>query len=366
MKKIHVLLNSVLMVALLLSSSTFAQEKSDKTEKAEAKSDKKQDKKKYEFVKSRTINQSYNVSANDKLSLQNQFGKLIIKTWTRNEVKVDIKIEVTSNDQERLQEMFDNIDVKHGKDGNTVYFKTIMDKNKDNDKDEKRREGKNYSNTIDIDYEVSMPANLALKVKHRFGGLTIPDLTGEVDIDQQFGDLIAGKLSKPGDVSVRFGSAQIDAVNGGDYEFQFINNTAVIKNATGNIKVEVQHCRSNGVVIYAANTSSIDVDAQHSDVAIVVPKDMSAQYQVETHFGSFKNNSSFAIKREDDDDNDRGPKFNFNYKGSSGQGKTKITLDGNFTDFTIGHDAPPAKAKKTGTTNTNIDTRTPKRKVRSV
>ncbi|HEX6224431.1 MAG TPA: hypothetical protein VFZ52_08475 [Chryseolinea sp.] len=355
MKKIHVLLSNFLLVALLLNSTTFAQEKEDKAEK---KSEKKE-KQKYEHVKNRTISQSYNVSASDKLNLKNQFGKLVIKTWTRNEVKVDIRIEVTSNDQERLQETFDNIDVKHGKDGNTVYFKTVMDKNKD--KGDKKREGKNYSNTIDIDYEVSMPANLALNVEHQFGNLTIPDLTGPVDIEQQFGNLSAGKLSNPKNVEVRFGSAEIEGVNGGDYEFQFINNTAVIKNATGDIKVEVHHCKSNGVVIYAANTTSIDVDAQHSDVAIVVPKDMSAQFDVDTHFGSFKNNSSFTIKKEGDEDDDRrGPRFNYSYKGTSGGGKTKITLDGNFTDFVIGHEAPPAKPKKSNTTTTTA------KKVRSV
>ena len=348
MKKIHVLLSNFLLVALLLNSTAFAQEKENKAEK---KSEKKE-KQKYEHVKNRTISQSYNVSASDKLNLKNQFGKLIIKTWAKNEVKVDIRIEVTSNDQERLQEMFDNIDVKHGKDGNTVYFKTIMDKNKDKDKEDRKREGKNYSNTIDIDYEVSMPANLALNVEHQFGNLTLPDLTGDVDIEQQFGNLTAGKLSKPNKVEVRFGSAEIEGVNGGDYEFQFINKTAVIKNATGNIKVEVHHCKNNGVVIYAANTNSIDVDAQHSDVVIVVPKDMSAQFNVDTHFGSFTNNTAFAIKKEGDEDEDgrRGPKFNYNYKGSSGGGKTKITLDGNFTEFTIGHDVPPARAKKTNTT----------------
>lgn len=331
MKKIHVLLSNVLLVALLVSSTALAQD--DKP------------KKKYEFAKDRTISQTYNVSSGDKLSLQNQFGKVIVKTWSRNEVKVDIRIEVTSNNQEKANEMFEKIDVRHGKDGNTVYFKTVMDKNKD--KSEKKGEHKNYSNTIDIDYEVSMPANLALNVKHQFGTLTLPDLQGRVDIDHQFGDLTAGRLSDPGKISVQFGSAEIEGVDGGSYNFQFVGNRAMIKNATGDIKVNVQHCKSNGVVIYAANASSVDVDAGHSDVAIVVPKEMSAQYTVETHFGSFKNNSSFSIKKEgDDDDDDRhGPRFNHSYKGTSGGGKTRITLDGNFTDFTIGHEAPPAKAK---------------------
>lgn len=338
MKKIHVLLSNLLLATLLLSHTAFAQEGDNKEGKA---------KKKYEFAKNRTITQTYSVGSGDKLSLTNQFGKVVIKTWARNEVKVDIKIEVTSNVQERADETFENIDVKHGKDGNNVYFKTEMDKNKNKDKSDKKNEHKNVSNTIDIDYEVSMPASLALNVKHQFGDLTLPDLDGKVDIEQQFGKLFAGKLANPGKVSVQFGAAQIEAVNGGRYDFQFVNNTAMIKNATGDIKVNAQHCRSaNGVVIFAANTNSIDVDAQHSDVAVVVPRDMSAQFNVKTNFGSFKNSSSFTIKGEDEDEDRRGPKFDHNYKGSSGGGKTKITLDGSFTDFTIGHDVPPARAKK--------------------
>jgi hypothetical protein len=331
MKKIHVLLSNVLLTALLLSSAVYAQEK------------------KYEFSKDRSISQTYSASGNDKLSIDNQFGKVVVKTWSRNEVKVDIKIEVSSTIKEDADELFEKIDVTHGKSGNNISFKTTMEKNKDKDKEKKENNRKgSYSNSIHIDYEVNMPAGLALDLENRFGKTILPDLSGSVDVDQQFGDLEAGKLSNPGNISVKFGSASIEGVDGGKYDFQFVNNTAVLKNATGDIKVKVQHCKSNGVVIYAANTNSVDVDAQHSDVVIVVPKDMSAQYDIDTHFGSFKNSSSFAIKKEGDDDNDnrRGPQFNHSYKGSSGQGKTKITLDGNFTDFMISHEAPPAKPKK--------------------
>jgi hypothetical protein len=330
MKKIHVLLSNVLIAALLLSSSVFSQEKE----------------KKYEFAKDRSISQTYSASGSDKLTINNQFGKVVVKTWSRNEVKVDIRIEVSSTIKEDADELFEKIDVGHGKNGNNIYFKTTMEK-KDKEKKERDRKG-TYSNSIHIDYEVNMPAGLTLDLENRFGKTILPDLTGKVDIDHQFGDLEAGKLSNPGNISVKFGSASIESVNGGKYDFQFVNNTAVLKNATGDIKVNVQHCKSNGVVIYAANTNSIDVGAQHSDVAIVVPKDMSAQFDIDTHFGSLKNNSSFAIKQEGDDNDSKryGPRFNSSYKGSSGGGKTKIKLDGNFTDFQIGHDAPPVKSKK--------------------
>lgn len=328
MKKIHVLLSNALLIALLLSSAAFSQKRE-----------------KYEFAKDRSISETYSTSGSDKLTINNQFGKVVIRTWSRNEVKVDIKIEVSSTDQADAEEMFERIDVNHGKSGGSIYFKTTMEKNKEHKKTE-RDQNKKRSNSIHIDYEVSMPANLDLDIETRFGQTIIPDLTGKVDIDHQFGDLEAGRLSNPGKVSVRFGSAQIEAVEGGSYDFQFVNNQAVLRNAKGDIKVNVQHCKSNGVVIYGEDVSSLKVNAQHSDVALVIPRDMSAQFSVETSFGSFKNNTGFSIKEEGDgDDNRRGPRFNHTYKGSSNNGRTKIVLDGNFTDFTIGHEAPPVKPK---------------------
>ena len=329
MKKIHVQFKYVILIGLLLPG-VIAQAQ----------------KKKYEFAKDRTISQTYPAGSGDKLSINNQFGDVVVKTWSRNEVKVDIKIEVSSTVKEDADEMYERIDVKHGKDGNAIYFKTSMNKNES--KGEKNKHSGSHSNSISINYEVSMPANLAFDVENKFGKTTIPDYQGKIDIDQQFGDLVTGKLSQPGKVEVKFGSATIENAANGKFNFQFVSNAAIIKNATGTLDVRVQHCKNNGVIIYAANASAIEVDAQHSDVAIVLPKDASANFSVDTHFGSFKNNSSFAIKKEGDDNDDKrhGPRFNHSYKGSSGQGKAKINLDGNFTDFLITHEAPPMKEKK--------------------
>ncbi|HYC27749.1 MAG TPA: hypothetical protein VEB42_03020 [Chitinophagaceae bacterium] len=323
MKKIHVLLSNAVLIALLISSAGFAQ------------------KQKYDYEKSRSISQTYPANGNDKLTISNQFGQVTVKTWSRNEVKVDIRIEVSSTVKEEAEDMFERIDVDHGKDGGNIYFKTDMEKNKE----KKDKNYGNHSNSINIDYEVSMPANLTLDLENKFGKTTIPDLQGDVDIQQEFGDLEAGRLSNPRKVTVKFGSADIESVEGGTYDFQFAKSAA-IRNASGDVKVRVQHCKSNGVVVYGNNLSSLNINAQHSDVALVVPRDMSAQYSVDTEFGSFNNNTSFAIREDADDSDRRGPRFNHKYRGTSGGGKTRVTLDGNFTDFFIGHEAPTQKDKQ--------------------
>ena len=337
MKKIHAPFKYLILIGLLLPGIIVQAQK-----------------KKYEFAKDRAISQTYSAGSGDKLSIENQFGDVVIKTWSKNEVKVDVKIEVSSNLKEDADEMYDRIDVKHGKEGNSIYFKTIMNKNEG--KAEKKKQTGSHSNTISINYEVSMPANLVFDLANKFGKTTVPDYQGKIDIDQQFGDLVTGKLSQPGKVVVKFGSATIENASNGKFDFQFVSNAAIIKNATGALDINVQHCKNNGVIIYAANASAIEVDAQHSDVAIVLPKDASANFSVDTHFGSFKNNSSFAIKQQDDakDDKKHGPRFNHSYTGTSGQGKAKINLDGNFTEFTITHEAPTMKEKKEKTKTVRI------------
>jgi hypothetical protein len=306
-------------------------------------------KKKYEFAHERTISQSYPASSSDKLDIENQFGSVVIKTWSRNEVKVDVKIEVSSNVKEAADNLFQNIDVEHEKSGNRIQFKTELNK-----KDEKGFKGK-HSNTMSIDYEISMPVNLALDVENKFGKTTLPDLQGKVNVKQEFGNLYTGKLSQPGSIEVKFGGVVIESAVNGKYEFGYASGEATIKDLSGNADIDIQFCKSGNVVINAANVDKLRVDAQYSDVAIVVPKTVSANISVETNFGSFSNRSSFKMKEEDEDEDkdskqNRGPKFNYSYRGKAGDGKNKIELDGNFSEITLSHEVPPAKEKNKKTT----------------
>ena len=307
-------------------------------------------KKKYEFAHERTISQTYAASSGDKLDIENQFGNVVIKTWNRGEVKVDIKIEVSSSVKEAAAQIFENIDVEHAKKGNTISFTTEM-----NTKNKEGFKGK-HNNTMSIDYEVSMPANLTLDLENKFGKTTLPDLTGKVNVKQEFGNLYAGKLSQPGNIEVRFGGVIIESAVNGKYEFGYASDEATIRNLSGKADIDIQFCKSSNVVINAVNVDELKLDAQYSEVAVVVAKNVNANISVETHFGSFNNKSSFNMKKEGeekdkDDKKFRGPNFNNSYKGTAGDGRNKIALDGNFSEIILTHETPPAKEKKKKVTN---------------
>src|SRR5882724_4501064 len=174
MKKI-IRLFSVMLPLVALQQNIFAQNDNDNHNDKQ---------KKYEFVKNKSVNKSYNVSSSDKLKIENSFGDVEIHTWNKNEIKVDISIEVSSNIEASAQKMIDGITISDSKSGSDIHFKTSikgMDKDNNHNKDEK--------STMKINYDISMPASNPLNISNEFGGTVVPDFKGEVDLSSKFGSL---------------------------------------------------------------------------------------------------------------------------------------------------------------------------------
>ncbi|MBK7557733.1 MAG: hypothetical protein IPI54_05295 [Chitinophagaceae bacterium] len=106
MKKLIRPFKTLLPLLLLLQVNAFAQNDND---------NKNDDNKKYGFEKSKSVNRTYNVSASDRLNISNSFGKVEVNTWNKNEIKVDVSIEVSANTDALAQKMIDRISVSDEK-----------------------------------------------------------------------------------------------------------------------------------------------------------------------------------------------------------------------------------------------------------
>src|SRR5689334_11582232 len=127
MKKI-LRLFSLALPLFLLQQNIFAQNNDN--------DNKNDNQKKYEFVKNKSVNKSYNVSSSDKLKIENSFGDVNVHTWNKSEIKVDVTIEVSANTEALAQKMIDRISVEDSKSGGDISFKTSM-KDINNTKGEK-------------------------------------------------------------------------------------------------------------------------------------------------------------------------------------------------------------------------------------
>ncbi len=321
----------------MLQANLFAQENDN--------DNRNENKKKYEFVKKKSVNRSYNVSASDKLNIQNSFGSVDVRTWDRNEIKVDVDVEVSANTEALAQKMLDRISVTDSKSGKDISFKTDM-KDVNNSKGEK--------STMQINYTISMPAGNPLNIKNDFGSTTVPDFRGEVDLTSKFGSLTTGTLSNIKNINVEFGKANLANITSAPVTIKF--SKAVISKLSGSVKLNLEFCSSVRLNL-DNNLSSLDLKTSYSTVNLKPIGDLPASYNISTSFGSFKNTSGVKFSSDEDGDKERGPKFDYEYSGKSGSGSIPVKVKSSFGKIIVG-EASEEDMKDKGKNKTKDKSRT--------
>lgn len=270
------------------------------------------------------------VTGSDRIRIENKFGELRFQTWNRNEVKVDVTITAKSSDDERAQEILDNITISDGKSGGEVWFKTNMsDNHRMRKKSDYREEG------FTINYMVSLPAGNPLISKNEFGQTIMPDYNGEVSIESKFGGLTAGNLNNVKTINVEFGKAEIKKIQDGKLTVKF--SRALVGDIVGNLDASFEHC--GGVKLGIGNNAkSLNIKNDFTKMYLEVEKTVSADFDFRTHFGDVNNKTEFNIKKDDQDDDDHGPRFDHRYRGKAGSGTNSIEVRSNFGEIVVGHD----------------------------
>jgi len=272
--------------------------------------------------KRKTYSKSYELGSSDKISINNQFGEVNIVTWDKKEIKVDITIIAKANSDEHAQYILDHINIQDGKNSSGVFFKTDM---KNNNWDNKKGE-KNKSQGMEINYEVHMPAGNPLNLENQFGKTIVPDLTGQVDITQKFGDLTAGNLSNVKELNVEFGSAEVESINNGKITIKF--SKGEIKKMSGTIKGNFEFC--DKVKLSLDNSvTELTINNSYSTVEMKVSQNFGGDFDIHTNFGDFHNKTELAIKEQKDDD-EHGPKFDKDFSGKTGNGACKVKIKSSF------------------------------------
>ena len=332
------------VAVLMLHANVFAQRENDS-------------KKKYEFEKVKNYSKSYNLSSSDKLSIDSKFGSVELHTWNKDEVKVDVEINVSAKTEEWAKAVLNDIEIEDSKSGNTVKFKTLfaddLDKKEGGSKHQDKYK-KNASQTMEVNYQVYMPASNALDIDNEFGSTVLPDYKGEVDLTSKFGSLTTGSLTNVKNINVEFGSAKLGNIKGGNISIKY--SSANVSKLSGNVKLNLEF--SNDIVLNLDNSlDGLDVKASYSSVNLKPMGDLPASYKVFTSFGSFKNRTNIKFEGDDDDDDSKGPKFDFEYNGKSGSGNIPVKVKSSFSKIILGEpsEGDMKDKNKSKNKNKNVD-----------
>lgn len=194
--------------------------------------------KKKSIVKTRTVNEVYQVNSEQLISLDNRFGELKVTSWDKPEVSVNITITVKNNSEKRAQQLFDKIKIDIVENDKTLDIETLIGKDNKNIKINAKG-----SNTLSIDYDIKVPSTNRLRVSNSFGPLIINKMIADVK------------------ARVNFGSATIGELNGQNNDLRFNFSDPVIISFINRGKIRLEHSkleliRSNDLALTSDMSSS--------------------------------------------------------------------------------------------------------------
>jgi len=148
---------------------------------------------KREYTK--TVDQSFTITSDGTVDLENLHGEVDVSTWAKNEVEIRVTIRVSANSDRKAESTFDRIQIDFSNDEDFVKAETEISSASSTWWFIRSWWG---DSDIQIDYEVFMPESANLEVTNQYGDIDVEDIFGDVKIDLKHGqiemDHAAGQL----------------------------------------------------------------------------------------------------------------------------------------------------------------------------
>jgi Putative adhesin len=160
-----------------------------------------------EFTKK--ISRDFATTSDGVCALCNKYGKVEVRTWSENKVKIDVNIVVMARDQAEANRTFDKINVNFMSSYGYVKAETMITGGNSNWNWSWDGIWGSSSNACDykINYEVYLPQGNNIELKNSYGDSFLPPFKGKLDADIKYGNLKVGEMSNDVDLNLAYGEA---------------------------------------------------------------------------------------------------------------------------------------------------------------
>jgi hypothetical protein len=245
-------------------------------------------------VKEKKFSKTWNSSEEITINIVNEYGDVNLKTWNKNEVGVEVTIQVENYPESKADMYLENININASEQNKTITVKTEI-----NDKIRKAIGSQNGKKKIRISYQISHPVYQKFIINNNYGNISIEELSGKSTINLKYGNLNAGNMifddTKPfTTLDISFGNAKINKTTWMQFVVNYSNveiaeATALIfiskySNITGgNIHSVVSNSKYDNYKISSAR--NFIVESKYSNVTI---GDLSKQLHATMEYGTVK------------------------------------------------------------------------------
>jgi len=299
--------NIFILVILILNSCAFSQEENSKI-----------------------INKTFEVSALDKLEIENSYGEIQIETWDKNIIEIEVQISVKDKNKKKIQARLDGITIDFSQTNGTVFAKT------------KTLNSGWGKGSMEIYYKVKMPKSNRLKLKNEYGDIRLAEHTSVVEIDLDYGSISSSFKIKNLTLKLNYGDADLQVVENFSTNSNYSQiETQNMENAT--IKCDYCDLRLG----YISNVAQVNMDygklklmqmdhtftsinfkGDYNDIRFELSKNIKVNYDFKGDYSSFKVPNEEVS--EPGPDNNFETKLKTNYQSTS-----KISIRSDYTNVKI-------------------------------
>ncbi|MEM9548263.1 MAG: hypothetical protein AAGA77_19935 [Bacteroidota bacterium] len=253
----------------------------------------------------REVHKTFDVSSGANLKVQNKHGDIVIETWDKNQIQIDVLLKVKSNNSEKAQKFLNEIDIDFSSSRSHVSAQTVYP---DNNKSWwSNWFGDNNNLDYEVHYTINAPSVISTSIINKYGTITQASIDGDCDVTNKYGDIYLDNISEDLVLNLGYGKAKAGVV--GNTIVEMKSSTLKIEEAS-DIEMTVKHSKIkierlshmkleskyNSFDIGKVNTVSYSGKYDEIEIETIGTIDVEAKYS-DLKIGQLNQEGSFDTKK---------------------------------------------------------------------
>ncbi|TVZ50894.1 hypothetical protein [Dokdonia sp. Hel_I_53] len=143
------------------------------------------------YTKEKKIKKEYSVNSDAKLLIKNSYGEVNMVSWSENRIVIEVHVKTNGNDEDRVKDKLDEIDVQFEASASFVSAKTTFDNNSSRSW---WNSWKSSNVNMEINYTIKLPVFAVIDISNDYGGITLDRIEGNAKISCDYGKITIGEL----------------------------------------------------------------------------------------------------------------------------------------------------------------------------
>ncbi|MDT0540887.1 hypothetical protein [Croceitalea sp. P059] len=143
------------------------------------------------YTKEKKINKEFSVNSDALFKVKNSYGNLNITSWNENRVVIEVNIKTNGNNEEKVAERLNEIDIDFENSDSLVSAMTRFGERNNN---WGWNWGKRNNVSVQVNYTIKLPVKNSVHLNNDYGNIYLDRIDGHAKINCDYGKMEIGEL----------------------------------------------------------------------------------------------------------------------------------------------------------------------------